>query len=320
MLFVIVMEALSRLIDKAIGAGMLSGFSVGGVDSFPLEISHLQFAEDTLIFCEADSDQPFHLRSILVWFEATLGLWVNLGKSELVQVGDVPFLEELADILGCKTMTLPMKYLGQPLGAKFKLKDIWTPIVEKMERRLQPLKLAYPELYHIACNKEAVVADFVHFRAKIKRYEQDKMCWQPSPSTGFQVKSFYKQISSTGAGSFPWNNIWKAKVPPMVAFFSWTAASGKILTLDNLRRHGIILASWCCMCKADGESIDHLLLHCPYAKELWDMIFVLFGIHWVMPKQVIEVLLLAREYGETPESCDLEGHSTLLDVVYLERA
>ena len=72
--------------------------------------------------------------------------------------------------------------------------------------------------------------------AKIKRYEQDKMCWQPSPSTGFQVKSFYKQISSTGARSFPWNNIWKAKVPPMVAFFSWTAASGKILTLDNLRR------------------------------------------------------------------------------------
>ena len=115
------------------------------------------------------------------------------------------------------------------------------------------------------------------------------MCWQPSPSTGFQVKSFYKQISSTGAGSFPWNNIWKAKVPPMVAFFSWTAASGKILTSDNLRRHGIILASWCCMCKADGESMDHLLLHCPYAKELWDMIFVLFGIHWVMPKQVIEV-------------------------------
>ena len=136
MLFVIVMEALSRLIDKAIGAGMLSGFSVGGVDSFPLEISHLQFAEDTLIFCEADSDQPFHLQSILVWFEATLGLRVNLGKSELVQVGDVPFLEELANILGCKTMTLPMKYLGQPLGAKFKLKDIWTSIVEKLERRL----------------------------------------------------------------------------------------------------------------------------------------------------------------------------------------
>jgi hypothetical protein len=184
----------------------------------------------------------------------------------------------------------------------------------------QPLKLAYPELNRIACNKDAVVADFIHFRdesvhweenftrlvqdweiesvssflevlysAKIKRYEQDKMCWQPSQSIGFQVKSFYKQLSSTGAGSFPWKNIWKAKVLPRVAFFSWRAASGKILTLDNLRHRGIILASWCCMCKADGESVDHLLLYCPYAKKLWDMIFALFGIHWVMPKQVIEV-------------------------------
>ena len=29
--------------------------------------------------------------------------------------------------------------------------------------------------------------------------------------------------------------------------------------------------------------------------------------------------MLAREFGETSESCDLEGHSSLLDVVYLER-
>ena len=38
------------------------------------------------------------------------------------------------------------------------------------------------------------------------------------------------------------------------------------------------------MCKADGESVDHLLLHCVYAKELWDMVFAMFTIHWVMPR------------------------------------
>jgi hypothetical protein len=26
---------------------------------------------------------------------------------------------------------------------------------------------------------------------------------------------------------------WKAKVPPRVAFFSWTAALGRLLTIDN---------------------------------------------------------------------------------------
>ena len=74
-----------------------------------------------------------------------------------------------------------------------------------------------------------------------------------------------------------------------MAFFTWTAALGKILTADNLRRRGIPVVSWCCMCKADGETVDHLLLHCPYAKELWDMVFGLFGIQWVMPKRAIDL-------------------------------
>ena len=143
MLFVIVMEAFSRLIDKAIGVELLFGFSVGNLNSAPLEVSHLLFVDDTLIFCEADPDHLFYLQSILVWFEATSGLRINLGKSELVQVGEVPCIEELADILGCKTLKLPMKYLGLPLGAKFKSKAIWNPIVEKIERRLVGWKRIY---------------------------------------------------------------------------------------------------------------------------------------------------------------------------------
>jgi hypothetical protein len=59
--------------------------------------------------------------------------------------------------------------------------------------------------------------------------------WQPSPIKGFQVKSDYKELSSNGVGFFPWMSIWKTKVPPRVAFFSWSAVLGKILIADNLR-------------------------------------------------------------------------------------
>jgi hypothetical protein len=137
------MEALSRLIDKTSGVGLLSGFSVGGEESVPLKISHLLFADDTLIFCEANPDSLTYLRVILTCFEASSGLRVNLGKSELVQVGEVPHLEALADILGCKTATFPMKYLGLPLGAHFKAQSIWDPIVEKLDRRLAGWKRMY---------------------------------------------------------------------------------------------------------------------------------------------------------------------------------
>ena len=40
------------------------------------------------------------------------------------------------------------------------------------------------------------------------------------------------------------------------------------------------------MCKWSGESINHLLLHCPIAFELWTMVWALFGLLWVMPQSV----------------------------------
>lgn len=70
----------------------------------------------------------------------------------------------------------------------------------------------------------------------------------------------------------------------------WTATLGKILTLDNLRRRRVIVVNWCCMSKWSGESLDHLLLHCEVSKDLWSAIFILFGVQWVKPETVIELL------------------------------
>ena len=89
--------------------------------------------------------------------------------------------------------------------------------------------------------------------------------------------------------SFPWRMIWQSKVPPRVAFFSRSAFLGKILTTDNLRKRHVLVLDWCSMCKNCGESMDHLLLHCSIACELWSLVFCLFGIHWVMPHKVIEL-------------------------------
>ena len=66
-----------------------------------------------------------------------------LGKFELVVVGAVHSMDLLVAVLGCKQGSLPMKYLGLPLGAKFKDKSIWNPILEKMERKLAGGKKLY---------------------------------------------------------------------------------------------------------------------------------------------------------------------------------
>jgi hypothetical protein len=112
----------------------------------------------------------------------------------------------------------------------------------------------------------------------------------PSPQKGFKVSSFYRTLSLVKDCSFPWKSIWKPKVPSRVSFFFWVASLGKILTTENLRKRNIILVSWCCLCKSNGETVDHLLLHCSFTKEVWDMVFVLFGVHWVMPRKLVDLL------------------------------
>jgi hypothetical protein len=44
------------------------------------------------------------------------------------------------------------------------------------------------------------------------------------------------------------------------------------------------------MCKKSRESIDHLLFYCKIARELRSLLFHLFGVDWVMPRRVRELL------------------------------
>jgi hypothetical protein len=138
-LFVFVMEALSRMIFAAVNGSLLKGFKVGNADFL-----HLLFADDTLIFCSAHSSQLRHLRSLFLLFEAVLGLKVNLVKSNLIPVGNVDQVERLADIIGCVIASLPAKYLGLPLGASYKSTHIWDGVIEKIEHRLASWKKVIP--------------------------------------------------------------------------------------------------------------------------------------------------------------------------------
>ena len=70
------------------------------------------------------------IRLALSCFQALTGLKVNAGKSEVVPLGEVNNLDALVNILSCRVGSLPMKYLGMPLGTSFKTASIWNPILE----------------------------------------------------------------------------------------------------------------------------------------------------------------------------------------------
>lgn len=68
-------------------------------------------------------------------------LKINLAKSELFQIGDVPNIESLAWILGYKIGYLPASYLRMPLRANYKSKGVWDPVTERIVLRLDSWKL-----------------------------------------------------------------------------------------------------------------------------------------------------------------------------------
>jgi hypothetical protein len=84
-----------------------------------------------------------YLQSLFLLFEAVSGLKVNLAKSSLIPMGDVVDVRRLADILGCEVASLPVKYLGLPLGGSYKSTSFWDGVIEKVENQLASWKRLY---------------------------------------------------------------------------------------------------------------------------------------------------------------------------------
>ncbi|RVX17546.1 LINE-1 retrotransposable element ORF2 protein [Vitis vinifera] len=137
------MEVLDVLIRRAVEGGYLSGCNIRGGSRTSLNISHLFFADDTIVFCEASKEQVSHLSWILFWFEAASGLRINLAKSEIIPIGEVEDSLELAAELGCRVGSLPSHYLGLPLGVPNRATSMWDGVEERIRRRLALWKRQY---------------------------------------------------------------------------------------------------------------------------------------------------------------------------------
>ena len=125
----------------------------------------------------------------------------------------------------------------------------------------------------------------------MQREDEDRVVWTTSKSGDSSVKSLYSILEPGDSHSFPCNSIWRVKAPPKVAFFAWEASWAKILTLEQVQRRGYSMANRCFLCLSEVETVDHLLLHCVKTRVLWNLIFSLFGVAWVLSCSVKETLL-----------------------------
>lgn len=72
--------------------------------------------------------------------------------------------------------------------------------------------------------------------------------------------------------------IQKWNLPNKIKYFSWLVIHHLILAWHNLQRRGFHGQGICIMCRKGEEDSNHLFLHCPYTKAIWDSVLDYFNI------------------------------------------
>ena len=127
------------LMNSMVVAQLFHGFGVGR--SSEMRLTHLQFADDTLIIGEKSWLKVRAMRAVLLLFEEVSGLRVNFHKSLLTGVNiSESWLTEAASVLNCRRGTIPFVYLGLPIGGDSRRLSLWKPVVDRIVDRLSSWK------------------------------------------------------------------------------------------------------------------------------------------------------------------------------------
>ncbi|KAE8802834.1 Peptide transporter PTR2 [Hordeum vulgare] len=102
-------------------------------------VSHLQYADDTIIMVELNDSCLAHIKFVLLCFEAPSGLKINFAKSEVIitRVDDGEAMR-MAHLLHCSMGSFPFKYLGLPIAPDKICAKEFAPIVTKVGNRVLP--------------------------------------------------------------------------------------------------------------------------------------------------------------------------------------
>ena len=73
LLFILIMGLLSRMSRRMQEEGLVKGVKVGNDENGGLSISHLLFVDDTILFCDANTEQILYIQLLLTCFEAVTG-------------------------------------------------------------------------------------------------------------------------------------------------------------------------------------------------------------------------------------------------------
>jgi hypothetical protein len=134
-------DSLAAILSRAKEAGHIQGVVPHLI---PGGVTHLQYADDTMIMIEPSQLGIANLKFILLCFENMSGLKINFDKIEAIVTG-VSKVEQcrVAAALNCRLGSFPFRYLGLPMSDKRLTVADWFFLTEKVGHRVDPWQGLY---------------------------------------------------------------------------------------------------------------------------------------------------------------------------------
>ncbi|KAG7537667.1 Ribonuclease H domain [Arabidopsis suecica] len=105
--------------------------------------------------------------------------------------------------------------------------------------------------------------------------KKDALVWLPERKGFYTTKTGYMlaKLNSNApiSENFNWQlNIWKIRIPPKLKMFLWKVKRKALSVGNNLSCRGIVCDLLCKRC-GERESELHILIHCSFARRVWDL-------------------------------------------------
>lgn len=88
-------------------------------------------------------------------------------------------------------------------------------------------------------------------------------------NTAFSAKSAYSAFFAGTTRAPVASQIWHSRAPYSCKFFAWLVTKNRCWTADRLQQHGLPHPAACPLCDQEPETLQHLLLGCVVAREVW---------------------------------------------------
>ncbi|KAL9665680.1 hypothetical protein QQ045_021101 [Rhodiola kirilowii] len=254
-LFILCTKYFTALLNQYKTLGLTDGIKI--CRRAPV-ITHLLFANDSLLFLRLTHDSINCVRNLLNIYEKTSGLGVNFGKSEIMvsKNAQQDLIEHVRQTLAVNIVENHSKYLGLPVLINRNRIQTFQVMVDKIWSKTNSWK-------SISLSQgDEQLGDL-----KWKRNSSGKLDIKSAYKTAqivFQSQSSYKGEQSVDSHLLKF--IWKLPLPRKVKIFIWRGYHNGLPTGAQLFKRKLRGTFSCPLCQFQYEDDLHPYIKCWWSK------------------------------------------------------